>query len=234
MNWIKKLFKSNSHNEKLHLSREEEILVQLDGSIAKCTMDIKKAGEETDQIKKWATEAILEVFQVPNKLWYSEIANYEAIKLLDENKNIDIKVIIKCDEVIAGYMEQIKLRDTKILLYNTLIQKYSETKQKMETVKNKRDGELKAQSKLHALEKHSQRIDQLRNNPENVDVDETNQLEIIKGQIKEVIDEFEISEEVRGTLEEINRQFVSGKQSFTAKSAIDEIEKLMEKIKKQD
>lgn len=234
MNWIKKLFKSDKQFEKPHLSREEEILVQLEESIAKCNTDIKKVEAETDQLKKWTTEAILEVFHVPNKLWYSEIANYEAIKTLEENKTLDSKVIIKCDEVFAGYMDQIKLRETKIVLYNTLIQKYSDTKQKMESIKKKRNDELSAQSKLDALEKHSQRIDQLLNSPENMNIEETNQLEIIKGQIKDVIEEFEISEEVRNTLEVINKQFNAGNYNLNTKSAIEEIEKLVEKIKKQE
>jgi len=210
------------------------MLTKLESSIIQCNQEIKKAVEESDQIKKWAEEAILEVFQVPNKLWYSEIDRYEEIKQLEDNKSVDQKVVFKCDEVIFGYLEQIKLREAKIVLYNTLIQKYSVTKEKMERIKKKSDDEKLAQTKLQALEKHSQRIDLLKNSPENLNdhIVGSNHLEIIKAEAKEVIDEFEISEEVKTELEEINHQVSRGKYSQSARPAIEEIEKLVDKIKK--
>jgi hypothetical protein len=236
MSWIKKLFLAKKHEEKPNLSREEEMLVQLENSIAHCNQEILKANEETEQIKKWAAEAILDIFHIPNRLWYSELESYDEIKLLEENRSVDHKVVIKCDEVIAGYIEQVKLRVTKIALYKTLIEKYTITKVKMERIKKRSDDELAIQLKLKALEKHSQRIDQLRNSPENLNdhIEGSYQLEQLKNQARDVIEEFEISEEVKNSLDEINQQFNEGKYTLNTKSVIDEIEKLVEKIKKQD
>jgi uncharacterized phage infection (PIP) family protein YhgE len=236
MNWIKKIFRSGSHQETQHPSREEAMLKKLAESISQCNLEIKKAGEEIEQIGKWAAEAMLEVFQVPHKFWYNEIANYEEIKQLADNLSVDPKVTSKCDEVISGYSEQVKLREAKIVLYNTLIEKYSKTKEKMERIKKRGDDELATMAKINALEKHSQRIEQLRNSPENLidHIEGSNNLELIKNEVKDVIDEFEISEEVKTSLEEIDHQFHSGKYSSSAQPAIDEIEKLVEKIKKQD
>jgi hypothetical protein len=236
MSWIKKIFRIGKDVEKPHLSREEEMLNRLESSIIHCNQEIKKAGEETDQIKKWAEEAILEVFEVPNKLWYNEIAKYEEIKQLENNNAIDQKVVAKCDEVIFGYLEQIKLREAKIVLYNTLILKYGATKEKMERIKKRSDDEKLTQTKLQVLEKHSQRIDQLRNSPENLNnhIEGSTHLELLKSEAKEVIDEFEISEEVKTELEAINQQVSSGKYNSSARPAIEEIEKLVEKINKQE
>jgi hypothetical protein len=236
MIWIKKIFHSGKKPEIKYLSREEEMLAKLENSINHCVQEIKKAGDETDQIKKWVIEAISEVFQVPNKFWYDEISKYNEIKQLEENKSVDQKVIYKCDEVVLGYMDQIKLREAKVVLYNTLIEKYKATKEKMEKIKKRSNDELAVQNKLQALEKHSKRLDQLRNSPENLSdhIEGSNQLDLLKGEAKDVIEEFEISEEVKSSLDEINQQFNSGREGFGTKSAIDEIEKLVDKIKKQD
>jgi hypothetical protein len=236
MSWINKIFQSDKEADNKHLSHEEEMLVKLENSISQCSAEIKKAGDETEQISKWTIEAITEVFHVPNKLWYQEISKYDEIKSLEENKVLDQKVIHKCDEVVFGYSEQIKLREAKIVLYNTLIEKYNETKEKLEKIKKRSEDEQKAQEKLQLLEKHSQRIDLLRNSPENLNahIEGTNHLEILENEAKEVIDEFEISEEVKSSLDEINVQFNAGRFEFGIKSAIDEIEKLVQKIKKQE
>jgi hypothetical protein len=236
MSWIKKIFQSGKQTEVKHLTREEEMLEKLETSINHCNQEIKKAGDETDQIKKWVIEAISEVFQVPNRFWYDEILKYEEIKQLEENKSIDQKVVNKCDEVVIGYIDQIKLRQSKVMLYNTLIEKYNATKEKMEKIKKRSDNELAAQTKLRVLEKHSQRLDQLRNSPENLSdhIEGSNQLDLLKSEAKDVIEEFEISEEVKISLDEINHQFSSGKEGFGAKTAIDEIEKLVDKIKNQE
>ncbi len=236
MNWIKKLLGTGTTEDKHHASREEQMLEKLESSIAHCNNEIKKAGEENEQIKKWTLEAISQVFQVPNRFWYDELERYNEIKALDENRTIDGKVIRKCDEVVSGYLEQIRLRNARVLLYQTLIEKYSGTKQKMEMIKKRSDEESVSREKLLALEKHSQRLDQLRNSPENLNdhLDGSNQLELLKLEAKEVIEEFEISEEVKISLEEINRQFRKGIYGPGAQSAIDEIEKLTDKIKKQE
>jgi hypothetical protein len=236
MSWIKRIFQPDKQSEVKHLSHEEEMLVKLEKSIAQCIAEIKKAGDETDQIKNWTIEAITEVFYVPNKLWYHEISKYDEIKSLEENKVLDQKVIRKCDEVVFGYIEQMKLREAKILLYNTLIEKYNETKEKMEKIKKRSEDEIKAKEKLRFLEKHSQRIDLLRNSPENLNtpIEGSNHLEILENEAKDVIDEFEISEEVKSSLDVINTQFKTGSYELGAKSAIDEIEKLVHKIKKPD
>ncbi len=236
MSWIKKILNSAKQTENKHTTREEEMLIKLEESISQCEKEKKKAANEIDQIKKWAVEAITAVFQVSNKFWYDELSKYEEIKMLDENKQLDNKVLIKSDEVVYGYLEQIKLRDAKTVLYNTLIDKYSATKEKLEKIKNRSEDAKKAQTTLETLEKHSQRLDQLRYSPDNLNdhLNENNNLEMIKHEAKEVIDEFEISEEVKISLDQLNQQFNSGKHRLGAKSLIEEIEKLVDKIKKQD
>jgi len=234
MSWIKKIFKSKKNIEEESFSREEDMLTKLESSIQNCKTETNKAVDEMEQIRNWAIEAIRDTFEVPNRFWYEELKKYKEIRSLDENKAVDKLVIEKCDEVVQGYLDEIELRETKIKLYNGLIEKYEASINKMLQIKEKKDNESLAQSKLDTLEKHSQRIEQLREDPENLPnhIQESTQLELMKEQIKEVYVEYEISEEVRNCLVEINQQFKSADNSFGSKAAIEEIKTLINKINK--
>ena len=232
MSWIKKIFKSKqSLNDEL-ISREDDMLLKLDTSIKNCQSEIKRAEDETGQIRNWAIEAIRGSFEVPQRFWYEELKMYQEIRGLEENQSIDKLVIEKCDEVVLGYLDEIELRRTKIQLYQGLIKKYETSKDKMLLIKQKKDNESIAQSKLQALEKHSKRLEQLREDPENLPthIEETTQLELMKEEINEVYTEYEISEEVRNCLVEINQQFKSADSSMGSKAAIEEIKALLDKI----
>ncbi len=233
MSWLKKVFEKKKDQEIIHESKESELLLKLDASINQCNSGIKKAGDEMDQIKKWASEAIRDTYIVPKEFWYEELEKYTEIKSLTENKSIGYKVVIKCDEIISSYFEQIKLREVKITLYNSLIDKYKQNKIKMLAIKKRNDADKSSKAKLEALEKHSIRLEQMKTNPENIEspVEETYQLDILKNEAKEVYEEFEISEEVRADLEEINSQFKTGNLSSDSKSAIEKIEDLTNRIK---
>jgi division protein CdvB (Snf7/Vps24/ESCRT-III family) len=235
MSWIRKIFKSKKPVDNEHISREEDILVKLEASISNCTAEIKKAGDENDQIRNWAIEAIRDSFDVPQRFWYEEFEKYKEIRSLEENKSIDRLVLEKCDEVVQGYLDEIELRKAKIQLYEGLIQKYQASKAKMLLIKKKKDDETMAQSKLQALEKHSKRIEQMREDPENLPshVEETTHLELMNEEINEVYTEYEISEEVRNCLVEINQQFKSTSNSMSSKAAIEEVKFLLSKISKE-
>ena len=124
MNWIKKIFKTGKGNDEVPISREDDMLTKLESSINNCETEINKAEDEKEQIRKWAIEAIRGTFEVPKQFWYEELKMYQKIRSLEENNTVDKLVLKKCDEVIQGYLDEIKLRETKIKLYNSLIEKY--------------------------------------------------------------------------------------------------------------
>ena len=236
MNWFKKLFEKKKLHNEIYQSKENELLSKLEASINQCTMGIKKAGDEMDQIRKWANEAIRSTFEVPNKFWYEELNKYNEIKALKENKEIDFKLIIKCDEITSAYLEQIKLREAKLNLYQSLIEKYQQNKAKMATFKKRHNDDIMSKSKLDALEEHRLRLEQMKTNPENTEstVEESYQLEEFRKEADEVLEEFEISEEVRAHLEKINSEFKSGYFSSDSKFAIEQIENLTNKIRSEN
>jgi len=233
MSWLKRIFENKKEIEIIHESKESELLAKLDASIDQCNSGIKKAGDEMDQIRKWAIEAIRGTFEVPKEFWYEELEKYAEIKALTDNKSVNYKVLIKCDEIVNSYLDEIKLREAKIKLYNSLIEKYQQNKNKMLAIKDRSDADKSARAKLEALEKHSQRLEEMKTNPENIEspIEESNHLDILKNEAKEVFEEFEISEEVRADLEEINSHFQTKNLSSDSKLAIEKIEDLTNKIK---
>jgi len=233
MSWFKKIFIKKSQHTSNTEPKEEELLEKLETSINQCKTGIKEAGDEIDQIRKWASEAIRESYAVTNEFVYEELSKFNEIKLLEENKSIDIKVITKCDEIIEAYLEQIKLRVAKIALYNSLIEKYQQNEDKMKAIKKRHDEDIAARLKLDALEKHSQRIEQMIKSPDNIEtsIEESYNLDILKNEANEVFEQFEINEEVRADLEALNKQFNTGSLISDSKLAIEKIESLADKIK---
>lgn len=236
MSWFKKLFEKKKLHNEIYQSKENELLAKLEASIDQCNMGIKKVGDEIDEIRKWANEAIRGAFEVPNKFWYEEHNKYDEIKALTENKTLDYKVVIKCDEIIFAYMEQIKLREAKLNLYQSLIEKYNQNKTKMAAIKKRHEDDFNSRLKLEALEEHRLRLEQMKTNPENIEntYEESYHLEELRNEANEVLEEFEISEEVRTLLEEINSEFKSGNFSSDSKLAIEQIENLTNKINKEN
>lgn len=236
MGWIKKIFKPKKSNNEIQLSKEEEMLAKLEASINNCLEETKKAGNEKDQLRKWAIEAIQETFEVPNRFWYEELKMYQEIRGIEENKSVDKQVVAKCDEIVQGYLDEIAIRDAKIKLYNDLVEKYQASKEKMLLIRKRKESETLANSKLHALDKHSMRLEQMKENPDNLPshIEDTNKLDLLKGEVNEVYEEFKINEEVRSYVQDINKQFKTGATTFSSKDVVDEIEGLLKKLKKDD
>jgi len=229
MSWFKKIFSLEEEN-----NNEQSVLQKTDLSIDECKKDISKAYEEIENINKWIIEAIHEVFDVHNKYWYDEVKKYEEIKNENSNSEIDNKVIEKCDEIIKNYKSQIKIRESKLKLYNVLLSEYEKTKEKLMAIESKKLREEKANTKLESLEKHTKRIESLSQNPEEIEkhYKEKENLNILEAEVEDVIEEFEINEEVKLHMQKINNIFHSNSNELTTENAIEEINKLVDKLKK--
>lgn len=232
MNWLKKIFKSKKAAEQTRLSKDEEVLNKLEVAITNCKSEIKKTENEVEQIRSWAIDAIKSSFEVPKEFWYEELKKYEHIRELEINKNLDPQVIEKCNKVINGYSGEIELRKMKIQLYKSLIMKYEVSFDKMMLIKNENNKKNIAKLKLKELDNHSLRLESLRNDPENLPdhIEASVTHELIKEEIQEVYTEFEISEEVRKSIVEINQQFKTQDKNYDSIAAIEEIKTLLKKL----
>jgi len=230
MSWFKKIFSLEEEEN----NNEQSVLQKTDLSIEELKKDISKTKDEIENINKWIIEAIHEVFEVHNKYWYDEIKKYPEIKKEEANSDIDKKVIYKCDEVVGNYKSQIKIRESKLELYNALLSEYEKTKERLMTIECKKVREEKSNTKLESLEKHSKRIESLSQSPEEIEkhYKEKENLNILEAEVEDVIEEFEINEEVKLHMQKINNIFHSGSNELTTENAIEEINKLVNKLKK--
>ena len=76
------------------------------------------------QIYNAAADIIHEIFDVPAEFWYEELVNYESIKNDSRNSGITKSLVMKCDQVIEGYYDQLKITKSKIAFYDKLNDEY--------------------------------------------------------------------------------------------------------------
>lgn len=233
MNWFKKIFTSKKAVKSENKTLEDEILTKINETILSSRNEIKQADSEIDKINKWAVDAIHSTFKVPNNFWYEEINKYDEIKKLDINKELEHQLIEKCDQVINSYLSEIELRKKKILLLENLILKYKANKNKLIEIKKRKKREETLKSKLNNLESHSDKIKELRSASEENDLHfkETEKLATLQKEINEVEEDFEIQEEVRNCLLELNKEYGLNETPKDSLRAINEIDELLNKVK---
>ena len=117
---------------------------KLDDALKKAKNDKKQAARDITEIKKWAADAIMDVYAdfFPNaELTYYRKQYYaDAFEKYDEYKKkystqIDPEMSEKCDRIVTGYLNQISLRESKMKLYEKLESEYLKTKQKLARTK---------------------------------------------------------------------------------------------------
>jgi hypothetical protein len=230
MSWINKFF---SDGEDQNDDEKKELLLQqIEHGIMQCKEEVKKIDSEIVKIKKWIAELIHENFHVPGDFWYEELKNYTAIKAAKENKLVDEKTIKNCDNLINEYRKQIKFRETKKELNQMTIGKYEDNKQKLlqlETVEDEH-GNTIVQDKF---KKHKNRLNVLSEDIKNFSNEERpeNQLENIVENVKLIIENHEIDEEVKTFMIKLNQQFNAELGNYDQNRLIREMESLIEEYK---
>ncbi len=130
---LKKIFRK-SRTETDNISAEfRKILDELGELIKKCKEEKDNTYKDIDQINIWAKEIILDVFEVPHRFWYEELTKYEEIKQLEENININSVLVKRCDNIIEGYVNQIRNREEKIKSCELMYAEYQKIKEKIKT-----------------------------------------------------------------------------------------------------
>jgi len=229
MTWLTKIF---SKKKTTNSNYKNSVLDKNNLSIKECETNILENNEEIENIKKWIIEAIHEVFEVHNDFWYEEIDKYENIKKHKVNSKISKKVIKKCDKIISDYHAQIKIRKAKLNLYNILLNKFKETRERLLSIQEKNKREQKTNTKLEKLEKHSKRIENMIQKTEEIEkhYTEKENLKNIEEEVENIIEEFEINEEVKLHMQKINSVFLSNSDKLSTINAIEEINRLTDKL----
>lgn len=181
-------------------------------------------------INTWAAEAIVEtyaeIFPNGHLTYYREkykkdaLENYEKYKT-ENAETIGAEKADKCDKIVKAYMTQIKLRESKLTLYDKLVTKYTETKDKLKNIELKKVEEDK-------VTKHEERIKKL----DGAETDYVNAMTDTV-ELEELEKEFELKAEYANQLSILNEKYKDTEdvEDYTTSLAFkDEIDKMIDDI----
>ena len=221
-----KIFKGK---EKTDEQLNSEFQLKIDDALRNAQNDKRDANNEIEKIRSWAAEAIVEtyaeIFPNGHLTYYREKYKEDALKKYEEIKKENAEKVgnekaEKCDKIVLAYMNQIKLRESKLKLYDKLVTNYEQTKTKYKEV------EFKAieQQKVH---KHEERLKEL----DGVEDDFVNAM-TDTAEMKELVREFELKAEYANQLSLLNEKYKDESvDDYTSSSAFkDEIDKMIDEI----
>ncbi len=220
--------KERLHNPKS--SGATELELKINTALKNAEDDKAAAVKEIEQIKDWAAEAIVEtyaeVFPNGNLTYYREqykkdaLEKFEQIQSENEDK-VGKEKAEKCKRIVNAYMTQIKLRESKLQLYDKLAGKYQEVKEKLEEAK-------KTKSEEEKVHKHEERIKEL-DGADNEYVDAVTDT----AKFEELEKEFELKSEYANQLNILNEKYkeTENVEDYTTSLAFkDEIDKMINEI----
>jgi uncharacterized protein YbaA (DUF1428 family) len=203
---------------------------KIENALKNAENDKRDAVNEIEKIKSWAAEAIVEtyadIFPNGHLTYYREqykadaLENYETYKT-ENTEKIGIEKADKCDKIVKAYLTQIKLRESKLQLYDKLVAKYQETKQKLKELELKKTAEDK-------VIKHEERIKQL-------DGADSEYVEALGDttELEDLQNEFELKSEYANQLSLLNEKYKDREnvEDYTTSLAFkDEIDKMINEI----
>lgn len=235
MNFLKKIFSKKEIEHDFAQEQRNLFKQQVEKALEKCKIEKKQEFENIDNIKKWAKDIIIEIFDVPTVFWYEELNKYENIKLHKKNIEVNKVLVEKTDLLIEEYREQIKLSNSKITFcetlineYNTILERYENTAEKINQIKNE-------EKKLALLNKHKKRVAKMRSESSSFNemYEETGILEILNNDISDIEDDFKIKQEVTEYINNLDKHFLEDTDNIDSLPIRKEIEKLSSEIKKK-
>ncbi len=207
--------------------KEPSLEERIDAALRKAKTDTKEASREIENIKKWAADAIIDVYAefFPNssmtyyRKQYAETAleDYADIKEKYASK-LESEMVEKCDRIVKGYMNQIKLRESKLKLFKKLESEYKTTKAKL--LKANEQGKRTVE-----LDEHTNRLKNMDEDAKSLSTAMTDSyhLEDIKNDIAD-------KEEYFNQLEKLKLQYSDESDYGSSLAFKEEIDKMIDKI----
>lgn len=135
------IFKKNKEEE--NPLEDNSLEQKIDLALKNAKNDKRLAETDIQKIKSWIAEVIVETyadaFPNGNLTYYREkykedaLQNYDKIKS-DNADKVKPDKAEKCDKIVVGYLNQIALRESKLKLYDKLVNEYTATKNKLKNV----------------------------------------------------------------------------------------------------
>jgi len=231
MNIFKGIFNPKKRKNESDNKFREKVLTALN----KCKNEKKKEIDNISNVKQWAKDIIIEIFDVPTAFWYEEMAEYENIKYHQDNLNVNKKLVEKTDKIVEDYREQIKLSESKIEFCDTLINEYNEILDRYDntliTIKRVQSEE----NKILLLNKHKKRIEKMRSGTGDFEkmFEKTGKLDLLNDDIEKIEEDFKIKQEVTEYIENLDKEFAENDDNIDSLPIRTEIDKLTTEIKKK-
>ena len=222
-----KVFKGNKGEDEEGLN--SEFNKKIDKALLDAQNDKREASNDIEKIKGWAAEAIVEtyaeIFPNGHLTYYREKYKDEALEkykqIKDDNaEKIGNEKAEKCDQIVKAYMTQIKLRESKVKLYDKLVKNYEQTRVKLKEVELKQMEEEK-------VNKHEERLKEL----DGTDDDFVDAM-TDTAQMEELVSEFELKAEYAKQLLILNEKYKDDSvEDYNSSEAFkDEIDKMINEI----
>jgi hypothetical protein len=180
--------------------------LKVNEALQKAKTERKEAEREISNIRSWAAEAIVDtyahVFPNGHLTYYREqykdkaLATFDQIKAENADKVAPEKAE-QCSKIVAGYMAQIGLRESKLKLYDKLIVEYEATKLKLK-------GLDRQKASNDNLSKHQERLGKL-DSDSGIYVDAVSDAD----KLKELQREFEMKSEYMTQLDQLAGKYGS-------------------------
>ncbi len=233
INFFKNIFNKAVDEQDFAQEQKNLFKQQVEDALVKCKTEKKQEFDNIDNIKKWAKDIILEIFDVPTAFWYEEMNEYENIKFHENNLNVSKMLVKKTDLLIKEYREQIKLSNSKIFFCETLINEYKEILERYENTARKINQIQSEEKKLALLSKHKKRIAKMRSGTGNFEemYEETGMLDVLNNDISNIEDDFKIKQEVTEYIANLDKEFIEDTENPDSLPIRKEIEKLTSEIK---
>jgi len=196
--------------------------------LQKAKEEKRQAERDIREIRGWSQDAIIDVyadfFPNSNLTYYREQHKADAIEKYDEIKakyaqKLDAETVEKGDRIVQGYLNQIALRESKLELYDKMINEYQQTKNKLRNSKSRGKS-------VSNLQKHAERLEKLDDSTEHMSdsMSDTYELEDIQNELA-------VKEEYFKQLEILNNQFDNDSDYNNANMYKEEVDKMIKKLK---
>jgi len=227
MGW--NIFKSNKSDD------EKSLLREIEESLSTKKREKRQIEKEIKEIKNWISDAIIDAYSdfFPNsnltyyRKQYAETAleEYEKIKA-KFGPQMSKDEVLKCDEIVNSYLEQIKIRKNKLKLLEKLEAEYLETKEKLKTAKFQEAETVKKLSKEERLKAHAQKLKTL----EETSKKKIEEIEKESHKLEDIKQEAVYHEEYHKELNRLNNMFKKEKD-LPDKDDIFELDEQTEDLK---
>ncbi len=207
----------------------DELIQKINKALQEAKDDKRAAEKEIEKIKDWAAEAIVEayadIFPNGHLTYYRDkykddaLQNYEKIKS-ENTEKIGAEKAAETDKLVKAYMAQIKLRKSKLELYDKLVEKYEASKTKWADLQQAKTQESK-------LDKHKERLKSL----DGVGDDFVEAFSDTE-EMKSLQEEFELRAEYTKQLALLNKKYTEeNTDDYTGSLAFkEEIDKMIQSI----